>query len=75
MADYRCDDPLDAARRQRAVEEASIRQSIRNLMTFPCVRILAEKGRLRLHGAWFEISSGGLWLMEPKTGDFHQAQT
>ncbi len=68
--DIRCDDPLVTENRQRALEEASIRKGIENLKTFPCVNILAQKGRLQLHGAWFEISSGGLWIMNPQTGDF-----
>jgi carbonic anhydrase len=23
-----------------------------------------------LHGAWFDISTGELWVMNPETGDF-----
>lgn len=56
--------------RQKALERISIRYSIDNLRTFPCVSILAEKGRLTLHGAWFDIADGALWLMDEKTGDF-----
>ncbi|MGH6806456.1 MAG: carbonic anhydrase, partial [Ensifer adhaerens] len=37
---------------------------------FPCVQILESKGKLQLHGAWFDISTGELWVMDPKTGDF-----
>ena len=61
---------LTTAERQRALERVSIRNSIANLRTFPCVRILEEKGRLKLHGAWFDISTGELWVMDGKTGDF-----
>lgn len=61
---------LTKAERQRALERVSIRNSLSNLRTFPCVRILEEKGRLQLHGAWFDISSGELWIMDAKTGDF-----
>jgi len=25
---------------------------------------------LQLHGAWFDISTGELWVMDGKTGDF-----
>ena len=56
--------------RQTALERISIRFSINNLRTFPCVDILEKKGRLNLYGAWFDISTGELWLMDPKTGDF-----
>jgi len=63
---------MTAAERQTALERISIRYSIANLRTFPCVRILEEKGRLSLHGAWFDISSGELWAMDGKTGDFER---
>ena len=61
---------MTPAERQRALEWISIRTSIDNLLTFPCVRILHEKQKLTLSGAWFDISSGELWVMDPKTGDF-----
>ena len=61
---------LTTAERQRALERVSIRNSIANLRTFPCVRILEDKGRLKLHGSWFDISTGELWVMDGKTGDF-----
>lgn len=61
---------LTASERQTALERISIRNSIANLRTFPCVKILEDKGRLELHGAWFDISAGELWLMESVTGDF-----
>jgi len=56
--------------RQTALERISIRYSINNLRTFPCVDILEEKGKLTLHGAWFDISTGELWVMDHQTGDF-----
>ncbi|MGI9481030.1 MAG: carbonic anhydrase [Hyphomicrobiales bacterium] len=61
---------LTAEERQMALERISIRHSIDNLRTFPCVNILEGKGRLKLHGAWFDISTGELWIMNPETGDF-----
>jgi len=61
------------AERQKALERISIRYSIDNLKTFPCVSILADKGRIGLHGAWFDIADGELWLMDPDTGDFAPA--
>ncbi len=56
--------------RQTALERISIRYSIANLRTFPYVDELEKKGRLSLHGAWFDISTGELWVMDPQTGDF-----
>ena len=66
---------LTAAERQRALERVSIRNSITNLRTFPCVRILEERGRIQLHGSWFDISTGELWVMDAKTGDFQRPGT
>src|SRR5262245_49515088 len=37
----------------RRLELASVELSLNNLMTFPCVRILVERGKLHLHGAYF----------------------
>ena len=64
---------MTAGERQTALEHAAIRQSIENLRTFPCVSILEGKGRLSLHGAWFDISHGELWTMQQDTGDFIRA--
>ena len=61
---------LTSSERQRAMERVSIRFALQNLRTFPCVNILEGKGRLSLHGAWFDISTGELWVMNPETGDF-----
>ena len=38
--------------------QVSIRNSIENLLTFPCVNILHGKGRLHLHGAVFDVTTG-----------------
>jgi carbonic anhydrase len=61
---------MTVAERQTALEHISIRHSIANLRTFPCVSILEGKDRLSLHGAWFDISTGDLRVMDPETGDF-----
>ena len=39
-------------------------QSLANLRTFPCVRILEQKGRLKLHGAFFGVADGRLLVLE-----------
>jgi len=58
--------------RQTALERISVRNSIENLLTFPCVKILTDKGKLHLHGAWFDISTGELWVMDADSGDFER---
>ena len=66
--------PLTEAERQTALERVSVRNSVANLRTFPCVSILEDRGRLHLHGAWFDIADGELWTMDPATGDFSPAK-
>ncbi|KQT86074.1 carbonic anhydrase [Aurantimonas sp. Leaf443] len=54
----------------QALEFASVELSLRNLMTFPCVRILVERGKLMLHGAYFGVATGELLVRDPETGAF-----
>ncbi|HEY4199708.1 MAG TPA: carbonic anhydrase [Devosiaceae bacterium] len=61
---------MTEAERRTALERISIRHSMGNLRTFPYVRELEAAGKLALHGAWFDISTGELWVMDPETGDF-----
>lgn len=65
---------MTSSERQTALERISIRYSIANLRTFPCVKILEDKGRLTISGAWFDISSGELWVMNRDTGDFERPE-
>ena len=64
----RAKDDGDAYRRR--LEFASVELSLQNLMTFPCVRILVERGKLALHGAYFGIAAGRLLVRDPATGHF-----
>lgn len=66
---------LTNGERQFALEHISIRNSIANLRTFPCVKILEDRGKMALHGAWFDISTGELWVMDTQTGDFSRPVT
>ena len=65
--DYAADDYL------RRLEFASVELGLRNLMTFPCIRILVERGKLTLHGAYFGVASGRLLVRDPGTGTFAPA--
>ena len=58
---------------QTRLEFAAVENSLRNLMTFPCVRILVERGKLQLHGAYFGVASGVLLIRNPKTTKFEPA--
>lgn len=53
---------------QEAFENASILNSLDNLLTYPFVRQTIADGRLRLHGAHFSIADGRLRLLDPATG-------
>ena len=50
--------------------QAAIACSLKNLMTFPCISILADRGKLVLHGAWFGVATGVLSIRDPETGRF-----
>jgi carbonic anhydrase len=52
------------------LEREGVKVSLANLRTFPCVQILEGKGRLALHGAYFDISTGQLTVLNEATGDF-----
>ncbi|MGZ3409663.1 MAG: carbonic anhydrase [Xanthobacteraceae bacterium] len=54
----------------RRLEFAAVELGLRNLMTFPCVRILVERGKLALHGAYFGVAAGLLLVRDPATGEF-----
>lgn len=60
---------MTATERQTVMERISIRNSIANLRSFPYVAALEAEGKLALHGAWFDISGGELWVMD-ENGDF-----
>jgi carbonic anhydrase len=54
----------------RALEHGSVVNSLANLRTFPCVRILEERGKLKLHGAFFGVATGVLSVLDEATGEF-----
>ena len=57
--------------RQAALEMEGIKTSIKNLRTFPFVADLEEKGKLSLHGAYFDIKSGTLSILNHSRGIFY----
>jgi len=52
------------------MEQASIANSLKNLMTFPQLRSLIERGELQLHGAYFGVAAGQLSVLDSTTGAF-----
>jgi carbonic anhydrase len=52
------------------LEQASLVKTLDNLMTFPCVRILVERGKLALHAAYFGVATGELSVLDQASGKF-----
>lgn len=57
----------------RALELETVKVSIANLRTFPCIPEREAAGKLTIHGAWFAIAEGELHLLDPATGRFAPA--
>lgn len=60
----------DADAYLRQLEFASVELSLRNLMSFPCISTLVERGKLRLHGAYFGVATGRLLVRDATSGKF-----
>jgi carbonic anhydrase len=52
------------------LEHANIANSLDNLMTFPRLRKLIERGQVAIHGAYFGVANGELWVRDDASGDF-----
>ena len=52
------------------IEKAAVIRSLENLMTFPCIEILVSRGRLELHGAYFGVAEGSLFVLDKATKEF-----
>jgi carbonic anhydrase len=52
------------------MEKASIANSLDNLMTFPRLRKLIERGSVALHGAYFGVATGELAILDRAAGEF-----
>ena len=61
----------NASDRQRALEKEGIKQSLANLRTFPFVKDLEDKGKLSLHGCFFEISEARMLVLRELSGEFY----
>jgi carbonic anhydrase len=54
------------------MEQHAVKISLKNLMTFPCVQILVDRGKLNLHGAYFGVAHGSLSVLDPASGKFER---
>ena len=57
------------------IEKAAVFRSLENLMTFPFVRARVESGELQLHGAYFGVAEGSLFVLDKQSKEFKAAST
>src|SRR6478672_11498452 len=55
------------------IEKAAIFRSLENLMTFPFVRSRVESGDMKLHGAYFGVAEGSLFVLDQAAKEFRAA--
>ena len=56
------------------IEKAAVFRSLENLLTFPFVRARVESGALQLHGAYFGVAEGSLFVLDKIAKDFVSAR-
>src|SRR5262244_2402687 len=57
------------------IEKAAVFRSLENLMTFPFVRARVDGGELQLHGAYFGVAEGSLFVLDKQSKEFRSAAT
>ena len=56
------------------IEKAAVFRSLENLMTFPFVRTRVGCGELSLHGAYFGVAEGSLFVLDQQTKEFRSVR-
>jgi carbonic anhydrase len=56
------------------IEKAAIFRSLENLMTFPFVQTLVKAGGLNLHGAYFGVAEGSLFVLDQAAKEFRSVR-
>ena len=56
------------------IEKAAVFRSLENLLTFPFVRARVESGELQLHGAYFGVAEGSLFVLDKTAKEFLSAR-
>lgn len=56
------------------IEKAAVFRSLENLMTFPFVRTAVERGELLLHGAYFGVAEGSLFVLDKTAKEFRSVR-
>ncbi|MCP3474689.1 carbonic anhydrase [Bradyrhizobium sp. CCGUVB1N3] len=52
------------------IEKAGVFRSLENLMTFPFVRKAVDAGQMQLHGAYFGVAEGSLFVLDKVAKEF-----
>src|SRR3954470_6784082 len=52
------------------IEKAAVFRSLENLMTFPFVKNQVERNQLHLHGAYFGVAEGSLFVLDQAAKEF-----
>ena len=52
------------------IEKAAVFRSLENLMTFPFVRDRVDSGAMELHGAYFGVAEGSLFVLDQAAKEF-----
>ena len=56
------------------IEKAAVFRSLENLMTFPFVRNAVERGDMLLHGAYFGVAEGSLFVLDQASKRFQSVK-
>jgi carbonic anhydrase len=56
------------------IEKAAVFRSLENLQTFPFVRARVDSGDLQLHGAYFGVAEGSLFVLDKTAKEFISAR-
>ena len=56
------------------IEKAAVFRSLENLMTFPFVKRQVERNELHLHGAYFGVAEGSLFVLDKAAKEFKSAR-
>jgi len=56
------------------IEKAAVFRSLENLTTFPFVRNAVERGDMLLHGAYFGVAEGSLFVLDKVSKKFQSAR-
>lgn len=56
------------------IEKAAVFRSLENLATFPFVQTRVDTGELQLHGAYFGVAEGSLFVLDQANKEFRSAR-